>query len=34
MTDKDVEDVIDTTISILDENRLAKSLRLADVVSA
>jgi dTDP-4-amino-4,6-dideoxygalactose transaminase len=34
MTDKDVEDVIDATISILDENRLAKSLRLADVVSA
>jgi dTDP-4-amino-4,6-dideoxygalactose transaminase len=33
MTDQDVEDVIDAVISILEENRLAKSMRPADVVS-
>jgi dTDP-4-amino-4,6-dideoxygalactose transaminase len=33
MSDQDVEDVIDATMSIVEENRPAKSARTADVVS-
>ena len=33
MSDQDVEDVIDATMSILEENRPAKSVRTVDVVS-
>ena len=32
MTDQDVEDVIEATVGILEENRIAKSMRATDVV--